>query len=102
VIHVIAVIELKRGARGRFLEIFQDLVPKVRAEEGCIAYGPTIDAKTDIARQKVLGENAVVILERWESLAHLKAHLEAAHMADYREQVEGLVVGSELRVLAPA
>ena len=47
-IHVVATIELKPGCRDEFLDILRQNVPSVRAEEGCIAYEPTIDTETDI------------------------------------------------------
>ena len=42
-IYVIAGIELNEGCRDEFLEIFKGNVPKVRAENGCIKYEPTVD-----------------------------------------------------------
>ena len=42
-IHVIATIELRPGCRESFLEEFRRVVPDVRAEQGCLSYGPTID-----------------------------------------------------------
>ncbi|HUT34042.1 MAG TPA: putative quinol monooxygenase [Planctomycetota bacterium] len=100
-IHVIANIELKPGARDAFLKVFRALVPKVRAEAGCLEYGPTVDAKTDIRAQLPLREDAVTIVEKWESLAALKTHLAAPHMAEYRVAVKDLVVKVALQVLEP-
>jgi len=101
-VHVIANIEVKPGARDAFLKVFRALVPKVHAEAGCIEYGPTVDAKTDIRAQLPFREDVVTIVEKWESLAALKAHLTAPHMAEYREAVKGLVVKVTLQVLEPA
>jgi len=100
-IHVIANIELRAGTRAAFLEEFHRLVPKVRAEKGCLDYGPNLDAETDIAAQ-VRRENVVTIVERWESLDALKAHLAAPHMAEYRRRVKDYVVGLTLQILEPA
>ncbi len=47
-IHVIATIELNPGAREEFLKHFHALVPLVHQEAGCLEYGPTVDAATDI------------------------------------------------------
>ena len=100
-VHVIANIELKPGARDAYLAALRGLVPKVRAEGGCIEYGPSLDARTDIRAQLPFRENAVTIVEKWESLAALKAHLAAPHMAAYREAVKDLVVKVTLQVLEP-
>ncbi len=100
-IHVIANIELKPGTRDAYLAVFRGLVPKVRAEAGCIEYGPTADARTDIRAQLPFRENVITIVEKWESLAALGAHLAAPHMADYRAAVKDLVVKVTLQILEP-
>ncbi|MBM4041018.1 MAG: antibiotic biosynthesis monooxygenase [Planctomycetes bacterium] len=101
-VHVIANIELRPGARDAFLKVFRALVPKVQAEGGCLEYGPTLDARTDIRAQLPFRENVVTIVEKWEGLDALKAHLAASHMADYRAVVKDLVVKVTLQVLEPA
>lgn len=101
-LHVLATIELRPGTRDAYLAEFRRLVPKVRAEAGCVAYGPTLDARTDIAAQVPYRENAVTILETWESLAHLKAHLAQPHMAEYRKNVKDFVARVALQILEPA
>lgn len=100
-LHVIAQIEIRPGKRDSFLKEFHRLVPQVLAEKGCIEYGPTVDAATDLDRQHV-DENLVTIIERWESLEDLKAHLSAPHMDQYRERVKDLVVGARLQILRAA
>jgi len=64
-IHVIASIEVKPGKRGAFLKVFKALVPTVKAEKGCIDYGPTVDVKPGLPRQVPYRENAVTIVEKW-------------------------------------
>jgi quinol monooxygenase YgiN len=99
---VIATIELAEGARDAFLAEFHKLVPLVQAEEGCIEYGPTIDATTDIGAQIDNRPNVATIVEKWESLDALKAHLVAPHMEAYRPTVKDLVVSTKLQILEPA
>ena len=101
-IHVIATIELAPGTRDAFLTEFRQLIPDVKAEAGCIAYGPAVDAETDIPTQARIGADKVVIVEQWESVAALKAHAVAPHMQAYRVRVKEFVKGMELRVLSPA
>lgn len=100
-IFVIATIEVKPGKREAFLAEFNKNVPNVRAESGCVEYGPTVDAKTDVKAQIPLRENVVTIVEKWESLQALHAHLVAPHMATYRERVKDYVVGATLQILDP-
>jgi quinol monooxygenase YgiN len=101
-VHVIATVELHPGTRDKFLAEFRKLVPDVKAEVGCIEYGPTVDADTDIAIQYKLGPDRVVVVEKWENVAALKAHGVAPHMQAYRAKVKDFVKGMELRVLSPA
>ncbi len=100
-IHVIATVELNPGTREKFLAEFRKLIPDVKAEVGCIEYGPAIDAETDIPIQFKIGPDKVTIIEKWEDAAALKAHGVAPHMQAYRARVKGFVRGMELRVLAP-
>ncbi len=100
-IYVIATIELKPGTREAFLAEFNKNVRNVRAEKGCLEYGPTVDVKTDIQAQIPLRENVVTIMEKWESLQALRAHLGAPHMAMYRERVKDYVAGTTLQILEP-
>lgn len=101
-IHVIATIELVPGGREAFLVEFHKIVPAVLAERGCLDYGPTVDLPTDLPAQGPLRENFVVIVERWQDLDCLKAHLTAPHMVEYRPRVKPLIVRSQLQILQPA
>lgn len=100
-IHVIAVIELKPDSRQKFLAEFAQIVPEVKAEAGCIEYGATIDKATGIERQAPLRDNVVTIVEKWEDVASLEAHLNAPHMGVYREKVKDFVVSGKLHILEP-
>ena len=100
-IHVIATVELAPGTRDKFLVEFRKIIPAVKAEAGCVEYVPSIDAETDIPSHHRLGTDRVVIVEKWETLAHLKAHAVAPHMQSYRPKVKDYVKSMELRVLSP-
>jgi quinol monooxygenase YgiN len=101
-IHVIATIELQPGRRDDFLAEFHKLVPAVRGEAGCIEYGPAVDADTGIASQQQKGADVVTVVEKWDSLEALDAHLVAPHMQEYRPRVKDLVRQTTLHVLKPA
>ncbi len=101
-IHVLATIEIQPGQRDAFLREFHTLMPLVHAEHGCLEYGPAVDVATSIPVQARLGDDIVVIIEKWSDVAALEAHLKAAHMADYRVKVKPFVKGVTLRVLQPA
>lgn len=100
-IHVIANIEVRPGTREAFLEEFHRVVPLVKAEAGCLDYGPHVDVRTDIGAQVPWRENVVTIVERWQGLDALRTHLAAPHMAEYRERVKDFVVNVTLQVVEP-
>jgi quinol monooxygenase YgiN len=100
-IHVLALIETTLGHREDFLREFAQVAIPVRQEAGCIEYGAAVDSVTDIPVQQQLGDSFVLIIEKWQSLEHLKAHLVAPHMADYRIKVKPFVQAVRLQVLDP-
>ena len=101
-IHVIAKIDIVPGKRDAFLQEFRQLVPKVRAERGCVEYAPAADVATHIPVQTPVRPNTVIVLEKWADLAALEAHLSAPHVVEYRERVKDLVAGLALQILQPA
>jgi quinol monooxygenase YgiN len=101
-IHVIATIKVKPGTRDKYLGILKANVPNVLAEKGCIAYVPTMDVESGIPVQVDLRPDVVTLVEAWESLADLQAHLKSPHMLAYREKVKDIVKNISLHVLAPA
>jgi quinol monooxygenase YgiN len=97
-IHVIASISVKTGAVSQFLEIFKENIPKVLQEDGCIAYAPCMDVVPGIAGQET-DPDLVTIVERWESIEHLRAHLVAPHMQAYKEDIKEIVEKVSIKVL---
>lgn len=79
-IHVIATVDLVLGTRDAFLAEFHKIMRFVHAEQGCLAYGPCVDAETGIPAQSKIGPERVTIVEQWESVDALKAHAVAPRM----------------------
>ncbi|UCH76136.1 MAG: antibiotic biosynthesis monooxygenase [Rhodospirillales bacterium] len=100
-VHVVAIITTKPGMRAKVLEAFQANVPAVQAEEGCIEYTATIDAEGAGPIQTQFGADTFVVVEKWESLAALKAHAAAPHMAAYAAKVKDMLAGRVIHVLSP-
>jgi quinol monooxygenase YgiN len=100
-IHVIATIRLVPGTRELFLKEFRLVTEHVRAEEGCIEYGAAVDEPTPLAVQEPLGDDVVIVVEKWESVESLQAHTAAPHMTDYRQRVGDFVESVRLMVLRP-
>ncbi|CAN5229709.1 hypothetical protein BH11PLA2_BH11PLA2_21520 [soil metagenome] len=101
-IHVIATIEVQPGQRDAFVAEFKQLVPKVRAEKGCIEYAPTVDVASGMAVQPAVRPDVVVVVEKWTDLSALHAHTHAPHMIEFREKVKHLQTGLILHVTQPA
>ena len=101
-IFVIAKITLKAGKRDEYVKIFKDNVPKVLAEDGCKMYAPVVDFPSGIGIQGPMRDDVMTVMEKWDSIDHLKAHLKAPHMETYSEAVKDLVTGVDLQVLQPA
>ncbi len=91
-IHVVAVITAKPGKRAAILEAFRANVPAVRAEQGCIEYGAAVDAE---------GDDAFLVIEKWDSMDALKAHAAAPHMAAYGAKTRELIASRVIHILSP-
>jgi quinol monooxygenase YgiN len=101
-IHVIATIRVVPNRRTEFLAEFGRILADVRAEAGCIEYGPTLEVNTGIAGVPEARQDVVIVVEKWESVSALDAHLKSPHMFRYREKVKDLVTEVEIRVASPA
>jgi len=99
---VLATIELHPGKRPDFLAEFHKIVPKVRAERGCHEYFPATDVASGLPVQGPARDDIVVVVEKWESVAALEAHLIAPHMMEYRPKVKDFVKKVGLQILSPA
>jgi quinol monooxygenase YgiN len=102
VIHVLAFITAKPGLRDQILAEFRANMPAVRAEEGCIEYGPAVDAEGLGGIQAKLGPDAFVVVEKWASVEALKAHAAAPHMAAYATRTRDMVASRVIHILSPA
>ena len=56
---------LKKGSLPEYTELAKELVDLTRAEEGCVDYGLYYDSQKNLA----------VMMETWETQAHLDRHL---------------------------
>jgi len=101
-IHVVAIITAKPGQREAILREFRANIPAVRAEDGCIEYGPAIDAEGLGSFQTKFGPDTFVVIEKWRDADALKAHAGAPHMVAYAAKVKDLIASRVIHVLSPA
>ena len=101
-VHVVAVITARPGKRAELLAAFKANVANVHAEEGCLEYVATVDTPDGHKIQTRFGDDTFVVVEKWASLAHLKAHGAAPHMAAYAAETKDLIASRVIHVLSPA
>jgi len=100
-IHVIAVITAKTGMRENILQHFRANIPAVLAEDGCIEYGPAIDAQGAPAIQTAYGPDTFVVIEKWASMDALKAHGASPHMVAYGAKTKEFIANRTIHILSP-
>ena len=98
-IHVVAVLTAKPGQRETVLKHFAANRPNVLAEAGCIEYGAAADLEN--MGTAAYGPDTFVVIEKWESPDHLKAHAAAPHMKAYGAKTRDMLAGRVIHVLAP-
>jgi quinol monooxygenase YgiN len=101
-LHVVAILTTKPGQRETVLAAIRANLPAVRAEKGCIEYGPAVDAEGIGAFQTKAGPDTIFVIEKWADAEALKAHAAAPHMATYAAKVKDLIAGRVIHVLSPA
>lgn len=101
-IHVVAIITAKPGQRETILKAARENLAAVRAENGCIEYGPVVDADDAGAFQAPLGPDTFVVIEKWKDMDALNAHGVAPHMKAFGAKVKDLVASRAIHVLTSA
>ncbi len=101
IVQVVAVLTAKPGKRAEMLAAFNKNVPAVHAEDGCIEYGATVDTEGVGKIQTPYGPDTFVVIEKWQSLAHLGAHSASPHMVAYAASVKELLADRVIHILTP-
>ncbi len=88
---IIAKMKFKAGKIDEGIELFKNLVPKVREEEGTLAYG--------ICRDKA-NPDLLVVIERYRDMQAIQAHSSSAHFKEFSKTVGQLLDGRpEINIL---
>ena len=101
-IHVLAFITTQAGKRDEVLGLFKANVPAVLAEDGCIEYGAVIDVENAGPMQHAAGPDTFVVVEKWQSTAHLGAHAQSEHMKAYGAKTKDMLESRQIMILNPA
>lgn len=84
-----------------FLKALGRTIELVRRESGCIRYEPMTDLDTDIPTQVEFRLGTITLLEEWESLEALSAHIAEPHMQRFRSEVRSYIKSVSHQVLQP-
>ncbi|GEM_PF-4027 len=97
---VIAEIRTRPGQHHRqaVLDQFAKIIPTVLEEAGCHGYAPMVDTAAGVSFQTT-APDSIVMVELWETVAHLEAHLQTPHMKAWSEAVKGDVLETHIRIL---
>lgn len=97
---VIADIQIRSGAHHRenVLNVFRKIIPVVLQEEGCYGYELLVDHESNVEYQ-TKSPDSITMLEYWESIEHLNAHLQTPHMQAYQQQVKDDVLEVKIRIM---
>jgi quinol monooxygenase YgiN len=98
-IHVVAILTAKPGMRAALLDAIRGNLEAVRAETGCLEYGPAVDSDRSPSQ---FGDDTVLVLEKWSSPDALAAHAKAPHMVAFSGATRDLVASRAIHVLQPA
>ena len=100
-IQVVVFFEINDGHADSFVAEFAKVAPLVRGEDGCICYDLSRDLEHGLDVAVPPRGNVFTLHEKWESLAHLKAHLAIDHMTVFREAISDAVAGAAIYVNEP-
>lgn len=100
---VIAEIRTRPGQHHRkvVLDAFAKIIPTVLEEEGCHGYAPLVDHNAQVAFQTT-APDSIFMVEKWESIAHLEAHLATPHMKSHKAAVKDDVLDIHIHILEDA
>ncbi len=100
-VQVLAFITAHPGQRDNILAAYRANRPAVLAEDGCIEYQAVVDVPDLPPGWASFGPDTFVVVEKWASLAALKAHAKAPHMQVYGAQVKDWVASRAVHVTQP-
>ncbi len=99
-VYVLCRFDLKPDASlANYIDKTLAVVPSVRAEDGCRMYTLLKDAETDWDKPMRFGERTMWMLEKWDSVDALKAHLDTPHMKAFGPSVRPMRSASTFHVL---
>ena len=81
-LHIIVTMMVKEGRMKEYLAVCEELRLLVLMEKGCQAYEYAREIASPLGIQEPIEANRITLIERWESIDALKAHMETRHMKE--------------------
>ena len=84
------------------MDSFKAIQATVLQEAGCHAYDVHVDRVADAETDNLMQQKvpySLVMLEQWETMQYLEAHMQTAHMLTHFETVKNLLVDVKIRIL---
>jgi quinol monooxygenase YgiN len=97
-IHAIAAIKAREGERDNLVAAFREILPEVRAKTGCLEYSLALHLRTGFPGQPPFDENEFIIVEKWDDLESLKAHMADPKYQAWFVKLWPLVAGASMQV----
>jgi quinol monooxygenase YgiN len=102
VLNVLAIVTAKPGQKSAILEQYRRIVRTVRMEHGCLEYGSAVDYRCFGPPQTPMGDDVIVIIEKWTTAEALRAHAASTHMTAYAAATKDLIASRIIHVLDEA
>lgn len=98
-VYVLCRFDLQPGKKDAYAEAVRTITDAVRHEKGCRFYSLVGDAETDMKNQMTFGPDVLWMVECWDSVDALKAHLAAPHMKAFGPKARTLRKSGTFHVL---
>ena len=85
--------------RAAYIAETKKIINLVRAEPGCLTYTLLGDAETSWDAPQRSGEKTLWMIEHWDSVQSLQAHLQTPHMKMFAPAAQPLRAGGTFQVL---
>jgi quinol monooxygenase YgiN len=92
-IYVVATLNVKPGMAGKVIEAALPNIAGTRTEAGNLSYD---------MHSHIEDGNRLVLVECWESRAHLSAHFNAPHFMTYRAATKDLLESRKVEIIEAA
>ena len=97
-LNLVVTMHIKPGHMAAFLAVCAELRPQVLQEPGCRGYDYLRDVAVTLHRPTPVDPDRITLLECWESIEALRAHMETPHMRAAGAKLKDLRESVELRV----